>query len=356
MKKWILVYSFLLLGLTGYVQTNPADSIPDYESLAMDTSIDYDDLLSELDSFIDSLLAPRSYFLASVSASKAYYNFLKGDTAVESKGQLRLSPTVGYYHKTGLGITLAGDMTDDGKSLNLYQYTITPSFDFIQHTKWTGGFSYTRYFTRDDLSFYTTPIQNEVGGYFLLRKGWLQPGVTVSYGWGSRTDVEERIIYIKPLLERKRTRRIADILPPAIRDSLLTILVDKIVESGISDFSVSASLRHNFYWLNLSKHNDYIKFTPLLTCSFGSQKFGFNQVSSYTVRNNNTNTGLRNNVRRVTLDDKEQFQPLSLTLYLKPEYSIGKFFIQPQFILDYYFPAKEDNLTVLFSLNAGFMF
>jgi hypothetical protein len=356
MKKWILVYSFLLLGLVGYAQTNPADSIPDYESLAMDTSIDYDDLLNELDSFIDSLLAPRSYFLGTVSAAKAYYNFLKGDTAIESRGQLRISPTIGYYHKTGIGLTLSGDLTDNGRSLDLYQYTVTPSFDLIQNVNWTGGVSYTRYFTKDELPFYTTPIQNEVGAYFLLRKTWLQPGVTVNYGWGSRTDVEERIVYIEPLLERKRLRRHTGILSPAIRDSLISLLVNNIIESGISDFSVSASVRHNFYWLNLSKHHDYIKFTPLLTCSFGSQKFGFNQVTSFTQRNNNTNTGVRNNVRRVTLDDRQQFQPLSLTLYLKPEYCIGKFFIQPQFILDYYFPAKEENLTALFSLNAGFMF
>lgn len=356
MKKLILISGFLLTGITGYVQTNPADTIPDSDDLLMDTTIDYDDLLSELDNFLDSLLAPRSFFLGSISASKAYYNFLKGDTAVQSKGQLRFSPALGYYHKTGIGITAGGDITDDGRRLNLYQYSITPSFDFIQSMKWTGGFSYTRYFTKDDLPFFTSPLQNEVGAYFLLRKGWLQPGITASYGWGSRTEVKDRIYYIKALVERKRPRLNTNLIPLAIRDSLLAVFLNRITETGVSDFTTTVSVRHNFYWLNITGRNDYIRFTPLLSCSFGSQKFGLNQTTSVTVRNNNNNTGTRNNVRQFTLNDRDEFQPLSLTLYLKPEYNIGKFFIQPQFILDYYFPAKEDNLSALFSLNAGFMF
>jgi hypothetical protein len=56
------------------------------------------------------------------------------------------------------------------------------------------------------------------------------------------------------------------------------------------------------------------------------------------------------------LDDKTYFQPLSLTMFLRTEYSIKKFFIQPQVALDYYFPAKTNNFSVLFSLNMGLMF
>ncbi|MGZ8557634.1 MAG: hypothetical protein ACXWWC_04855, partial [Chitinophagaceae bacterium] len=56
----------------------------------------------------------------------------------------------------------------------------------------------------------------------------------------------------------------------------------------------------------------------------------------------------------VSIDEKLKFQPLSVSLYLRPEYNIGKFFIQPQFILDYYIPAE--NLTALLSLNVGVVF
>jgi hypothetical protein len=269
---------------------------------------------------------------------------------------LRYSPSVGYYHKTGIGITLSGDITDDGKSQNLYQYAITPSFDFIQHPGWIGGVSYTRYITKDNLPFYTTPLQNEVNGYFLLRKGWLQPGITASYGWGSRKDVKQRIFYIKHLREKKR-RLFNTYIPRPVLDSLLAVLATKVTEEGISDLSTAVSVRHNFYWLNVGGPDNYIKFTPLLTCSFGTQNFGFNQrTNANIIPSRNSESGGNFTVQNVTLNDKTKFQPLSLTLYLKPEYVIGKFFIQPQLMLDYYFPAKEKNLTTLFSVNAGIMF
>jgi hypothetical protein len=356
MKKWILILVFLLPGITGYMQTVPADSISrDDQSLLIDTTIDYDELLNDLEMFLDSILAPRTYLLVSMTGTKSYYQFTKGDTDVVTKGQIRLSPTLGYYHKSGAGITFSGDLTQYKKDLRLYQYSISPSFDFIQDLRWTGGFSYTRYFTKDKLPFYTTPLQNEVSAYFLSRKGWLQPGITASYGWGSRKDVESRVHYLR-VLSRLRQRRNNTLDLPILTDSLIAVLTTRITEEGISDFSVVPSLRHNFYWLNITGDNDYIKFTPLITCSFGTQKFGFNQVTSYTVRNNNTATGVNTGSQSVTLDEQEKFKMLSLTLFLRPEYVIGKFFIQPQFILDYYFPAQEKNLTALFSLNAGIMF
>jgi len=43
-------------------------------------------------------------------------------------------------------------------------------------------------------------------------------------------------------------------------------------------------------------------------------------------------------------------------MYLRGEYSIGKFFFQPQLVLDYYFPADTQNFNALFTVNAGFFF
>jgi hypothetical protein len=87
----------------------------------------------------------------------------------------------------------------------------------------------------------------------------------------------------------------------------------------------------------------------------GTQQFGFNKNYSSTsnIRNTANVTFNRGDVR---LDEKLRLQPLSLTLYLRPEYSIGKFYIQPQLMLDYYFPAETDKFTTFFSINTGFMF
>ncbi|MEI9808075.1 MAG: hypothetical protein WDO16_09480 [Bacteroidota bacterium] len=183
------------------------------------------------------------------------------------------------------------------------------------------------------MSFYVSPLQNEINGYFLWRKSWLQPGIAVNYGWGSRTEYKKRLLFIQRLRRRA--------------------LFVTTKEESITDLSLTASIKHNFYWRNIFSEKDYIKLTPQVSFSGGTQKFGFNQsTGTYGI----TRLNILYNNGGVNLDDELKFQPLSLTLYLRSEYSVGKFFIQPQLLFDYYFPAEDKNFTTLFSVNAGFMF
>ncbi|HRF18786.1 MAG TPA: hypothetical protein PK977_11485, partial [Chitinophagaceae bacterium] len=103
-------------------------------------------------------------------------------------------------------------------------------------------------------------------------------------------------------------------------------------------------------------YKDHIRFTPQLSFTSGTQKFGFNQSSSTYATTVRTGTNVLFNSENVYLDDQIKFQPLSLTLFLRGEYSIGKFFIQPQLMLDYYFPANADNFNAIFQMNLGFIF
>ncbi len=335
LKKYFLAAGFVIPAVAGFSQTTTRDTVPvpSQEISDIDTSFDYDELLNEMDIFLDSLLMPRSYFLASISAGSGYFNHSKRiNSNLETVKKIVYTPIAGYYHKTGMGLTLTGNITDDGQKLNLYQFSISPSFDFIQNRDWVGGISYQRYFTKDSLPFYTSPLENEFNAYFAWRKSWLQPGITASYGWGSRSEYEKQKRYIRLLRLRRRGY----------------IIVTNTNEE-ISDFSVAAVVRHSFYWMSILKNNDYIKFTPQIAFSAGTQKFGFNRTTStYPLRNR---ASLLYNTGDVIIDDNLKFQPLSVSFYLRPEYNIGKFFVQPQFILDYYLPAE--NLTALFSLNAG---
>jgi hypothetical protein len=339
MIPWIAILS----ALTGFSQTRAIDTIPQVgiESLAVDTSLDYEDMMNDLGDFLDSLLAPRSYLLISASASRGYFNYKnKAGTKIETKAQMIFSPVIGYYHKSGPGLTISSNGTNTDKGFPLYQYIITPSFDFIKSSKWVGGISYSRYIDKDSLEFYLTPLQNELNAYFLYRKSWLQPGVSFAYGWGSSEDVKKNERYIKLLRLRRK----------------VPIIVTTNTQESISDFSINASLRHTFYWLALSKHNDYIKFTPMLVLSTGTQKYGFNQTTSVASQNVIQIASIDGIRKNENLDNTTKFQPLSLTLYLRPEYNIGKFFIQPQLLLDYYFPGTDNKFTAVASLNAGFMF
>lgn len=357
LKKYLLIACLMISGSFAWSQNTRKDTIPDMDDLAIDTSIDYDELLSELDLFLDSILAPRSFLLVDMSGASGYFVYKRRNNTqgIYSQKKLILTPTIGYYHKGGPGITASANMiTGANGNYNLYQYSVTPSFDFIQNKKWTAGASYTRHFTKDSLHFYTTPLQNEVSGYYLYRNAWLQPGLSATYGWGSRSDLKKRKEYITGFRLKEWINRNGFSIIDTIRyiDSIFTTITTK---ESIVDFLLTATLRHTFYWLDLTGSNDCLKFTPMLAFSFGTQKFGFNRTTATTATIRNTGN-VQFNRGDVNLSEKSEFQPVSLTLYLRPEYSFRKFFIQPQLMLDYYFPAEKDNFTTFFSLNAGFIF
>lgn len=339
-KRIFTILGLQFFGLTVFSQENPADTLLlPVPQLAIDSSIYYDDLFQDLEAFLDSISAPRSYFLSSISLGKGYFNFKSKSTVLlEAAQKFTYSPTFGYYHKSGLGLTATGNIVNDDEKVNFYQFSLSPSYDYLENKKFATGFAYTRFFTRDSLPFYTSPLQNELYFYFTYRKTWIRPTVALSYGWGSRSEFEDREELINSLRLRPRgyTR---------IR-----------TKESIKDFSILASLRHDFYWLDIIAYNDHFRFTPQVTFTSGTQNFGFNQSSNTYATNLRTGTNVLYNAENIFLDDKLRFQPLSLSLFLRTEYSIGKFFVQPQVVFDYYFPSTDNNFTTLFSVTTGFMF
>ncbi|HYM94032.1 MAG TPA: hypothetical protein VET23_07825, partial [Chitinophagaceae bacterium] len=241
-------------------------------------------------------------------------------------------------HKSGWGFTANGNIVNDGNKFNFYQFSLTPSYDYLDNRDLATGFSYTRYFTKNSLPFYTSPLQNELYGYFTYRKWWFRPAISLNYGWGSRSSYNQREELIQSL---------------RLRPSGYTYINST---ESVGDFSITASVRHDFYWLDVFTYNDHIRITPQLAFTSGTQKFGFNQTSNTYAQTLRTAANILYSSENVYLDNRLDFQPLSLTMYLRGEYSIGKFFIQPQGAFDYYFPASSKNFSVLVSVNAGFMF
>ena len=350
LKRFFIIACFIVPGCLAWSQETKPDSLhsPADTSMALsiDTSLDYDDLFNDLDLFLDSILAPRSYTLISLSAGQGYFNFAVRNTRrIKQVKKIIWSPTFGYYDKSGMGITFTSYMVHDSVKLNPYQFSIGPSYDYIKNRDLATGVSFMRYFTRKSLPFYTSPLQNELTGYFLWRKSWLQPGITANYGWGSRTQfIRKDSIFYKSLLSDAVTTNV-------LRDKD-TVTIFRRNTKSIVDFSLAISIRHDFYWLNIFSKKDHIRFSPLLSLSAGTQKFGFNQTTgaSGPLRI----ASLLNNTQDISLQQK--FQVLSMDLYLRGEYSLGKFFIQPQILFDYYFPGEGKKFTVMFSFNTGFMF
>jgi len=352
-KKLFIVICCLTLAGAAWSQVNPTDTTPSSvadtlvkvtDTSGRDDDMDIDELLNDFDLFLDSMLTPRSCVLLNLSMTQGYFSFTnKNNVLIKEARKSIWSPTFGYYDKGGLGITLASYAIYDSGTRYVYQGSLTPSYDYLQNRKLATGISFTRYFTRNSLPFYTSPLQNELTGYFLWRKSWLQPGIAANYGWGSRTEFKKREITYRKLVATAAndgTIRILDTI------SILTKNRESII-----DFSLMFSLRHDFYWLEIFSKKDHIRFSPLLAVCAGTQKFGFNQSNTAF---GNLRAATYYTSRSVSLQQK--FQLLSSTLYLRGEYFFGKFFIQPQVLFDYYFPGENSNITTLFSINAGFLF
>lgn len=334
MRKGFLFLLLLMGAGRAAAQVPKAAPKPVVDSLAY-----YDDLFDDMAEFLDSILAPRTFLLADVGASSAYFNYLQaGQIDLESRRQLTLTPSIGYYHKNGLGLMLNTTMVKDGPSLRAYQEVATASYDYLAKDAFATGVSYSRYFTRKDIDFYTTPLQNEVGAYFTYKDWWVRPAFFVSYGWGSRSAFEEREVYIHKI---------------RLRD---TGVIRVQTNEQINDFSLSLSARHDFYYLNFLLPKSSLRITPQLVFTGGTQKFGFNQNASTfgIVRGSDLNELVSTEYQ--TLDDQLRFQLLSGTALLRAEWSWRRFFLQPQYVLNYYFPSKSQNLSGYLRVNFGYLY
>ena len=340
MPRRIILFALLLLSTMGRAQTTG-------DSTRLETSVDefadedWADLLKDLDLFLDSLLMPRSYALVGLSVSPGYFNYKgTGLTRIRTASAVTYSPMLAYYHKSGIGLTATGFvMNDDGRT-RFYQASLNPSFDYLANPRFATGLSYTHYFSKDSLPFYVSPLNNELTAYFTWRKSRIRPSVLVNYAWGTREELNTRLAFIERLWLRRR---------------LLNWLQENY-EKNISDFSVTASLLHDFYWLRVLAQKDHIRVTPQVLFTAGTQRFGFNQRNAVYSLHSISRANLLSTSREFNLDARREFQALSASFSLKAEYGIGRFFIQPQFLLDYYFPATDQPWSTIFSATAGFTF
>lgn len=304
------------------------------KKLNVDSTAMMDSIMKEMDSYLDSLTLPKSYLDVSFGIGTGFYNFKSASLTYNSERKLLFSPDLSYYHKSGLGLSVATYILSENGKLNNYQYALTGSYDYIQPRRWASGIAYSRYFTKKNLSFYTTPLENEIAAYFSYKKWWLQPGIVLCYGWGSKTEFEKKKL---------------DILRNRLRLNPLSVVVRN--DESIRDFSMLFSVRHDFNRRKIISSRDLLTITPILLLSSGTQNFGFNTSfqSRYTVLNNFFPSN--NNIT-----DKKGLDFQSTTLVLRLNYSIGKFYLQPQALLDYYLHSGDNRLNTAYSIITGISF
>src|SRR5215211_7637091 len=100
----------------------PAFAQQKKEAHLADTSVlGFDEIVDELDVMLDEMTKPRSFALVNIGIGNGYFNFQRraGDSSTAQK-KIMASPSLSYFHKSGLGLTAEVDMINDGEKINPY--------------------------------------------------------------------------------------------------------------------------------------------------------------------------------------------------------------------------------------------
>jgi hypothetical protein len=306
-----------------------------------DTTAVMDSLMRGLDEFLDSLSRPKSFFSISTGIGNRTFsiknNALNAQEATTR--QLSFTPTLGYYHKNGLGIGFTGFLTSLNNQLRFYQYAVTPSYDYISH-KISAGISYTRYFGKDTATLDSSPYDHDIYAYFNIHHGNWRYGIAPGYAIGNFKDkisYSDSILHFNNLLQKYEWLRYR-----------------KTIESNnhIKDFSLSASVRRDFEWYGLFSKTDNLSASITAYLVTGTSKIRTSTHISYATK--------RLTLARFkkTYDDADGngFQVQSAALSASLFYTIGKFNLQPIWFMDYYFQDTDQHFSQVFSFSFAYNF
>lgn len=288
---------------------------------------------SEKDSlaFIDSLRTELRLLFASktsmsfadvnVSIGNGYFTPRKNNPKYNSISKSLYSFNSAYYHKSGLGISFTGQFIYDVSKINMYQAAMTASFDYLKGKDMGFGISYTHFFIKDSLSYYTSPLKNDFYAYVTLKNKWLQPTLAFDFSNGTQKD------YLQYSPRR-----------PGI-----------LVASNVSDFSMLFSLQKEIDFNSIFSNDDMLTFAPSIMLTAGTFKYGPNlPVGNLPI---NIQRAYYANVN--TSSTTSSFKVQSISTILMLEYNIGMLYLRPQLFLDYTIPKETSGWNSIYNFTLG---
>lgn len=326
MRK-LLTLLFCLLFIIGndYAQTNPEKQLNEKDSL---------NLLRELMELLDAGNKPISFAFANVGIGNRIFS-VKNNALNAFQGTANLvvySPSLGYLHKTGFGLTAGGNLLNDGTGLGVTQFSISPSFYLTGNKNFAFDISYAHYFVKDKYSSFSSPIQNDFYTAFSYKKPWVEPGLAIGYATG----------------EYKETN---------YKDTVIAGIKRHFYDSvsyGLNVFSFILTVSHEFSWYAVMDKSDGLTLTPTLMANAGSGKTSIQHNTNATLLFN-----FLNKRGRIPKSETSKFAMQSIGLNMDLGYTIGKFNFEPQLYIDYYLPALNagsKRVTPLFTFNIGYYF
>jgi hypothetical protein len=338
---------------TTTTKSTPAKSSKSTYVFTRQDSLDaIEELVGALGFLYDSLPRPFSSGSVSVGVGKGYFTPRGNSSAANPVNKFYYSASGNYMHKTGLGLSVRGLFLPENANLNLFQTTVSPSYDYIKSKKIGFGFSYTHYFIKDSLSFETSPLLNEYYGYLSYKKSFLRPMIGVNYATGTIHEHQP-----------------ATLTTPEINST-----------TKVSDVAVIASVQHYFNWKSVLTSKDQLTFGPTLMTVAGTSKYGTNlsigTLGKAVISNIVNNTGNGNAFGKAKKKKKKKdeevpiltpptteeyvsntdFGMQGVTLILGANYAIKRFYVQPQVLFDYTIPDATKKFNTLFNATLGVNF
>jgi len=331
MQRTLFFFLFCIIAYSKILgQANPADK------QIMDSLLQNDPMLK----LINNMDKASSYFRINMGVGNNVYS--SGDKQVETLQNnipLVFTPSIGYYHKSGFGISFTAFLFNENKRTNFYQYSITPSFNYVKGKVADVNLSYTHYFEKDNYNAYSSPVQEELYGTLVLKKAWIKPGIAAGYSTGRFNQIIEIDTTVKILNRQIRIKYI------------------DTAKIQLSSFSLAGTVEHAFIFYNLFSIKDAIIFIPQLAVITGINSYKVHHSSSLENYNAFTKKQIKRFRHFQSQSDKDKFDLQSFGLDLDANYTIGKFYIAPEIYFDYYLPATTDNrFSQIYSLNIGITF
>lgn len=308
---------------------------------AKDSTAYLDSLRKEIDWLLDSLVQPKSYVDISMGVSNGYFLQKTSSNVGATTGKAYYNLNTSYYHKSGFGLTANALAIGEAGGLNIFQTSISPSYDYLKAKNWNYGASFTKYFNKQDLTFYVSPLVNEWYTYATYKGGWLRTTIALDYATGSE----------QQLSQSTRAVRVRN-----NRGGFDTVRITQTFQTNtsISDFSVFLSTQHRFIIGNLFSEKDRFSITPSLFSVAGTQRYGTNmQASTIAFGPRYANNQLLGTQSTVSRSD---FRLQNISLALRAEYMLKKWYVQPSILIDYTLPSASRQWNFIANLTTGLTF
>ncbi|MGH2645710.1 MAG: hypothetical protein ACRDE2_17295 [Chitinophagaceae bacterium] len=252
----------------------------------------------------DTTFAPSSWMSVSAAVGNSPYKLenAKGGT----NSVLFIKPGLEYYHKSGFSLS-AYTYALLGDSYNgLFEYDLTPAYDYSRGKAFSFGFAYTHYFFNGNSSLEASPLTNEFFAYLNYNHFWLQPSLAIDAEAGD---------YIDSLGKRR----------------------------AANDEDIFINLSHQFSITSILSDEDELDISPSMGLMVGTDKFVKSFGSSNFIRAvKSKNRVIKKKGKKAAKkiytntysDPQAKFIPRYTEASLDISYFLGILTIEPQYFFD----------------------